>query len=251
MNSISLPKWPQMCVSGSKIDVQDAKEIIFRTDRFFSQCYGENTGTDNIRTLYQKAAGIFPSDHGIAISDYGSIFELQDKIHSVIGFIYEEYLINDWGLSSFIWGPHGWCHPNGVIQFDDNIGKWPTVDEVVESWTRMALEFPFLDLVATLMSGESCEENTVPLVDIIVQNGAVTAEESNDLRNHQRFLQDKFPFHRNDDDDHLVIDKFPTLGVSLEWYSEFAIKVRKSLGLKVDWDAIDKLNEYLAETWSE
>ena len=119
----------------------------------------------------------------------------------------------------------------------------------------MAWEFPFLDLVATLMSGESCEENTVPLVDIIVQNGLVTVEESKDLRNHRRFSRDVFPLHgkihhSNVDDHRLSINEFSSLGVPLEWYSEFAIKVRKSLGLEVDWDAIDKLNEYLAEIWS-
>ena len=131
MNNISLPKWPQMYVSGSTIMIDDAKKIILRTDRFFSQCY--EAGAENIRTLYQKAAGICPSNHGIDISDYNSIFELQDKIHSAIGFINENYLVNDWGLSSFIYGPHGWCHPNGLIQFDDIIGKCPTVDEVVEA----------------------------------------------------------------------------------------------------------------------
>ena len=42
-------------------------------------------------------------------------------------------------------------------------------------WTRLAEAFPFLDLEAALMTGESCEDGTSVAVVFAVANGAVSA----------------------------------------------------------------------------
>jgi hypothetical protein len=36
--SLGLPKWPQMRVTGKKISISRAKEIIFATDTFLTGC---------------------------------------------------------------------------------------------------------------------------------------------------------------------------------------------------------------------
>ena len=84
------------------------------------------------------------------------------------------YVRNTWIGSSFVHGPHGWCHPDGQIDHIDNVGKWPSVEEIRDDWQMLATAFPFLILTATLMSGESCEDDTKPIVTMSVADGRVS-----------------------------------------------------------------------------
>lgn len=76
--------------------------------------------------------------------------------------------------SCFISGSHGWCHPGGTISFVDNVGKWPSVEEIKNDWEILAKAFPFLKMEITLMDKESCEEDSQPVVSMVVRNEEVT-----------------------------------------------------------------------------
>jgi hypothetical protein len=50
----------------------------------------------------------------------------------------------------------------------------------------IALAFPFLDLAATLMSGEHVQDDIVPIATIVVRDGRVDVVDG-DLAHHERF----------------------------------------------------------------
>ena len=176
--NVGLPKWPQMVVWGESITTEQAYDIIMRTDSFlcdFSEYGGGNNrewnkwakqtlgiaaAMDMLERLYEN-----PADR------HQKQWQLDDRFKALAGIVSTSYVTNDWASSAFIFGPHGWCHPDGTIGFSDNVGKWPSVQDVLEDWHHIAVAFPYLNLTATLMSGESCEEGTVPVVSIRVNNG--------------------------------------------------------------------------------
>ncbi len=179
--NVGLPKWPQMVVWGESITTKQAYDIIMRTDSFlcdFSEYSGGNnrewnkwakqtlgiaSAMDMLERLYEN-----PADR------HQKQWQLDDRFKALAGIVSTSYVTNNWASSAFIFGPHGWCHPDGTIGFSDNVGKWPSVQDVLEDWQHIAAAFPYLNLTATLMSGESCEEDTVPLVSIRVNNGKAT-----------------------------------------------------------------------------
>lgn len=90
-----------------------------------------------------------------------------------------EHLANFQVASSYIYGVHGWCDWDGNIHAASyNIGKRPTVEEVLQEWSLIAQEFPFLDLRCQLMSGEYCEYGIVPVVEFVVSQGKAQAVEA-------------------------------------------------------------------------
>lgn len=152
-----LPKWPQMIVTGEPVTVEQAKEIIRRTDRAFTFPGGGNN------RKYLK----WFRDTVRMPEDWQELGLFQEKW----GVIETQYVHNNWISSSYVLGPHGWCHPNGKIGFVDNIGKHPSVQDVLDDWNLLAKEFPFLKLAITLMSGEFCGEDIYPVVSIVVSDG--------------------------------------------------------------------------------
>lgn len=174
----NLPKWSQMIVTGKPVTIEQAKDIIFRTDPFLHNL-SEYSGGNN--QLFNEAmrlnSGMLRLEESLQAADnapWAERFELLRKWQEAMGMVSTTYVTNDWASCCFIGGPHGWCNPDGRIYFSDNIGKWPSVEEVVEDWKTLVAAFPFLDLTATLMSGESCEEDAVPVCTITVQDGVVT-----------------------------------------------------------------------------
>lgn len=152
----ALPKWPKMLVTGESVTIEQAKEIIRRTDTFFE--YAPRTSRGYVGWV--KSSLKIPEG-------WRELRRWQESW----GLIRTEYVHNSWISSSFIYGPHGWCHPDGTIAFGDNIGKWPSVSEVLSDWTLLAKEFPFLNLDVTLFDGEECEDNILPVVSITVRSG--------------------------------------------------------------------------------
>lgn len=145
-----LPKWPQMIVRGTAVTVEQAKEIIRRTDRSFTGTLSGNDHATN-RVIVKKIgmpAGTFYDPRDRAPNyDWDAV----ETFRTAWGAIYTEYVTNDWIACSFIGGPHGWCHPDGTVFFSDNVGKYPGVEDVARDWAAILSEFPFLDLTATLM----------------------------------------------------------------------------------------------------
>lgn len=240
----SLPKWPQMLVTGESIEVNQAKEIIFATDSSLST-YGPHGNDRRFREWFMEITGfnlLLPDnlwegayDEKRTIEERQSIMQRAHKHNKAVEAFSESfdrlgtrYVVNDWVSSAFIGGPHGWCHPDGTIEYSDNIGKWPGVEEVYEEWCVIAERWPFLTLYVTLMSGESCEYDTSsPVVTFKVSDGQVEIYEGT-------LCPHKIDGKSNLDDDsfsHLLHalrfdDYSREQGVPREWVVEFAQKVR-------------------------
>lgn len=225
----ALPKWPQMLVTGESVTPEQAKEIIFRTDGFLTDTYDLAGGNRKEFTeWYQARAGL---DRYVVRDWQDQSKEAKAKrkknwpfgrmVRERAGYISTNYVTNDWASCCFVWGAHGWCSPEGRIHFVDNVGKWPSVADVLEDWTTLAREFPFLKLVATLMSGEGGEDDAQPVVNIVVQNGTAWLEEG-ELSVHRKDV----PHRRNWDDlPALFNDPYKELGLPAEMSEEFADRV--------------------------
>lgn len=191
--NVGLPKWPQMYVTGTPVTVAQAKDIIRRTDSFFTRGYGGNNHQYN--SLVRKLVGMpldyhdrpyekFPGDD--APQEVKDAFfakrraeneedrKVQEAFDRRWRPLRTSYVHNSWLSSSFIGGPYGWCHPDGEIGYVDNVGKWPSVEDVYKDWVVLAEAFPFLDIGITLYDGESCEDGTRPLVSMRVKDGKAT-----------------------------------------------------------------------------
>lgn len=223
LSSGSLPKWPQMIVTGKPVTVENAKDIIFRTDSFltssdefsggnnkeFNEWYREVSGL-NLLTVEKK----YPdSSRTYRIRDWEKIQQLRDHF----GFIDTEYVHNSWGSCAFVFGAHGWCHPDGTIAYVDNVGKWPSIESLYSDWAKIAKEFPYLDLHVTFMSGESCEDDATPFINFEVKNGEVKIRPGN-LAVHSEFSERAI--------DAFSIGSRNELGLPEEWYTEFAEKIK-------------------------
>ena len=165
---IELPKWPHMIVAGLPLTKEQTYEVMIRTSDFYF--------SNNDRCHWTEAA------EDILYTGYIGKDSKQDKRK----WAYEKYqslrqiyyLSNERFTSSWVGGPKGWLNWDGTIGCCNyNIGKWPTVDEVYSEWVLIADTFPFIDLKCQLMSDESCEENTKPLVEYVIKNGLVNIYE--------------------------------------------------------------------------
>jgi hypothetical protein len=168
-----LPKWPQMVVTGPRLREDLALEVIRRTDSWFVSGHDCNDH-DGDRHLARRFR--MPHYHDYAERhpdgfDWRAHWDRCERWKKAWGVIETNYVRNTWIGSSFIHGPHGWCHPDGQIYYIDNVGKWPSVEEIRADWQTLATTFPFLTLTATLMSGESCEDGTSAVVAIAVADG--------------------------------------------------------------------------------
>ena len=189
---VELPKWPKMYVTGKPVSVEQAKEIIRRTDTFFTHGYGGNNREYDrwVRQTVGMAPGYhdrpyekFPGEDAPQ-AEKDAFFAKRKAEADADRVIYEAfqrrwrplrttYVHNSWVSNAFIGGPHGWCHPDGEIGFVDNVGKWPSVKAVYEDWQALAKAFPFITVGVTLFSGESTEDGASPLVSLAVHDGHV------------------------------------------------------------------------------
>lgn len=177
--NVYLPKWPGLLVAGEPVTQDQAAEIIIRTTRIGSLFSNDKRWLK----VVDEAFGIPPEDWD---ADFEYNNQRQNKIEEArerLGIIQVkdedfsqdlEFLNNHQILSCFIGGPHGWCDWDGNIYTSSyNIGKWPSVQEVKSEWEAIAAAFPFLKLRCQLLSGETCEEGTRPVVEFQVENGEV------------------------------------------------------------------------------
>lgn len=183
-----LPKWTQMIVTGAAVSEEQALEIIRRTDSFFQYQSGNNHDfiekAVHITRLPQISMGL----DGKAIQRY---LAKKEEWREKWGLIETEYVTNSWVSCCYVGGPHGWCHPDGSIGYCDNVGKWPSVEEVHIEWTMLAKEFPFLELEVTLMSGEAEEDFIEPVVSMLIRNGMVELVDPKERNLHKEFGRTK------------------------------------------------------------
>ena len=183
-----LPKWPQMLVTGISIPEKQALEVIRRTDTFFTWGGANNRTFNNMvhETLRMPVNNSYEQYPGCEkFKSFDDYLTAKDKWRENWGLVYTDYVINSWISCSFVGGPHGWCHPDGTIGFSDNVGKWPSVEEVYNDWVILSKEFPFLDIGVTLMSGESCEDDISPVVSFIVKDGTVQVVDPDKVNVHE------------------------------------------------------------------
>lgn len=163
--NLSLPKWPQCVVWGERVSMEQAKDIIFKTDRslttdlFWSGNSREfqkalsveslielyrwlcsaNTNRNWVKKLHENSDSLFTEDEKIQLCSGDNYFP---DINELLGLLELSYMNNEQCVSSFIGGPHGWMRPTGEILFNDNVGKWPDVESLLNDWVTIAKEFP-------------------------------------------------------------------------------------------------------------
>jgi hypothetical protein len=170
-----LPKWPKLKITGKSVSTQQAKDIIFKTDGFFTSL-GALGGNDEKwirKVLLDAGITSFRSKFDSSIDGWRAKFNVTDFVNDSMGVVSLNYLQNDWASSCFAYGPNGWCWPDGTISNCGNIGKWPSVEDVYEEFVLLANAFPYLEMVGTLFSGEHCEEGTQPIITFVVCGGTV------------------------------------------------------------------------------
>jgi hypothetical protein len=180
-----LPKWPQFLITGQSVSVEQAKDIILKTDSFFhpttwggggnnkhwNEWAYKELGYDALTNLDKElvARGVTQKSH---------IFDLCDDVAKALEQVDTTYLSNSWASCSYIFGPHGWCSPEGNICFVDNIGKWPSVEEVYKDLLAIHWAFPYVRLTGTLMDREQCEDFKRPVVTFrILESGVVMTDD--------------------------------------------------------------------------
>jgi len=164
---LSLPKWPELVVVGEPVTIEQAAEILIRTDnfRFFSN---DQEWETQVKEFFGIPEDCFSAD------TFQDAFLKEDEARKNYNVLSLNFLHNNWIMSSYVNGPHGWCDWAGNIETEGyNIGKWPDYSEVYEDWRLIAKAFPFLKLKSQLFSGEYCEEDIVPVVEFHVENGNV------------------------------------------------------------------------------
>jgi len=169
----ALPKWPQMLVRGEPMPVEQAKEIIRRTDTFF-----QGMGTGNDHKFAQRVARmlkypLLPIGERPPNDDWAAHDRRVEDWQSKWGWFTGEYVHNTWIASSYIGGPYGWCNPSGEIKYDANVGKWPSSEAVMRDWSQIAATFPWVDATVVLMDREHCEEGIQPICGFRVSAGKV------------------------------------------------------------------------------
>ena len=221
---IDLPKWPQMIITGPKIDPDLAKEIIFRTDDYITSLTPYTGGNDiEFNWLYHAECGIDLLDEKIG-DVYPSRWEVINEARRRIGFIELRYVPSAFASTSFIYGPHGFVHPNGVIEYGKNVGKYPEVSDILSDFRDLARAFPWLELWATAYDREWCEEGGIPLVTFRVKSGRARIAPTRDLRdqNTRPGFEEVHPMSRHRG---LLKER----GLPEEWYHEFAGRVRNAV----------------------
>lgn len=139
-----LDKWPRLLVVGKPVTPEQANDILIRTDSWIL-CLNDRAWT---KAAYRVA--------GVVLAHYGmpGLEELRD-FRARMGVLDLAYMANVRIGSSWIGGPHGWCDWNGWIGCAAyNVGTWPSHEQVTDDWRQIAAAWPFLDLVAQLVTDD-------------------------------------------------------------------------------------------------
>lgn len=209
-------KWPQMFTTGEQLTVEQAKEIIRRTDYFFSGFDFIGGNNHSFTEKYLRDSGKQQISEKFK-SDRQGFYAFEQKFKEKWQYIDTQYVHNDWASCSFIGGPHGWCNPDGKILYRDNIGKYPSISEVVDDWAALLEAFPFLNINATLYDGESCQPEAKPIVTISIGNGVIRIHEDHSVQ--------KLPRSENPAVDTFLLNMNNPLreqGLPQAWIEDFA-----------------------------
>lgn len=172
--SVSLAKWPGLLVSGPSISADDAAEILLRTDGgplVYSPCCNDLAWDRAVN----EALGLAPGDYSASSEVRLEQGRARERTRNSLGWLDLSYLSNHQIASSWIGGPHGWLNWSGDVGCNSfNIGKWPSVEDVLGDWSSIAEAFPQLILTGQLLSAEIGEEGSSPIVEFLISGGYVT-----------------------------------------------------------------------------
>lgn len=187
-----LPKWPQCIITGENVTLEQADEIIRRTDTFLTFGFGGNDhrfdeAAKSILHLPQFPSlddTMSPEDLHILIEEYHKDYDYWRNRWQLVS---TSYIKNSWISTAYIGGPCGWCHPDGTIGYSDNIGKWPSCEDVLNDLETIAKTWPFLRLEVTLMDDEYCGDSTSPVISFVVRDGIVDVVDPDERNVHEEF----------------------------------------------------------------
>ena len=187
---VGIEKWPICAIFGDPITKKQADEIIRRTDEFFL----DGTSGNDIewkekakKILKIPASCDYRPKDWVAAADtfdewYGRYESERDDFHQKWGWIYLSHISNEWISTCNGKGFDGWCHPDGTIRYNQNIGKWPSIKDVTHDLELIAKEFPFLHFFCTIVNhnynydsvkDDGFEENPKSIISFEVVNGRV------------------------------------------------------------------------------
>jgi len=164
---IGLPKWPGCDVDGISVSLEQAAEILVRTNSPYFSTNDREFGKQVEKIFYTAiphpdwgrdwwVTDYTVTDNKERIEALNKAWERQRIYRNEMRVLDLEYLCNHRVCSSYIGGPHGWCNWNGVIyQRNINIGKWPSAIEVFKEWKTIAQAFPYLELTCRLLDHEA------------------------------------------------------------------------------------------------
>lgn len=157
-----LTKWPRLIVTGEPVTPEQANDILIRTNEWTYFSTNDRGWESQVERAAHELLGrpVQPgrfddeaaAGRGDAFREHWAALRQWCDDTRILEL---RYLNNEQIMSPWIGGPHGWCDWDGWIGCSTyNIGKWPTVEEVAEDWSRIAHEWPFLDLHAQLVTDE-------------------------------------------------------------------------------------------------
>lgn len=197
INTVELPKWPGIIVTGKPVTKEQAWEIIIRTHSDYLFVGGYLCTNSFALEKEIIAAMRFPET--VANAKY---YEGNERFYDVVldalksyheldleGWAKQtynplclEYLDNARLASAWIDSNgkgYGWCDWDGVIGCNNyNIGKWPDTETIYNEWVLIAKEFPFLELNCSVLNCEICQANEPDakiLIEYVVSDGNVKA----------------------------------------------------------------------------
>jgi hypothetical protein len=145
MFDIDLGKWPRLLALGKILSIEQTYEVIVKTTNLWNICTNSYSLLSTNRLLK-----LMSSDNFTITSEklYSSNIPEEDWIFNKE----LDYLHNSQFYSSWIGGRHGWLNWNGTIRTSNyNIGKWPSVNDVLNDVITLKTQFPFLDVTFQLV----------------------------------------------------------------------------------------------------
>lgn len=172
-------KWPMMAVRGKKVTVEQAKDIIRCVDNFFDPTDGFCGNDRDFEDALRKELNLKKAPGWGEEKQDESYAEYRQRVENCSSYIFMEHFNTRWISSCFVGGPYGWIHVDGEIYFEDNIGKWPTWEEIIDDLAILADRFPYLDMEVFVTCKEGGDDDNYFIGGIALKNGELTPILSN------------------------------------------------------------------------
>lgn len=140
-------KWPAVYVWGDPVSPERAREIILRTDGFFSTRGGFGNDEGFTNRLVTLAMG---KPYNISLWKTSNFsFDKPEIIRAVtnafrkeIGYIELSRMYTRWFQSPYVFGPDGWVNEDGKVHLLINFGKYPNIGEIENDFKLLCRHFP-------------------------------------------------------------------------------------------------------------